>query len=132
ARRARGRVVRVVGTPAGSGDAGCSLVRPGRTGALHPSRAMDARARKRSRAGKLAVAGTPSNSRWLPVAVSLGVGGLVMLPAAAARAGLPPAAATKGIVVTMFSDPGDYIGAGLRQAFDKTNASFGGRVATGG
>ena len=78
------------------------------------------------------MAGTPSKSRWLAVAVSLGVGGLVMLPAAAARAGLPPAAATKGIVVTMFSDPGDYIGAGLRQEFDKTNASFGGTVSTGG
>src|SRR5262249_58148413 len=81
---------------------------------------------------ELAGAGPPSKSRWRAVAVALGVGGLVMLPAAAARAGLPPAAATKGIVVTMFSDPGDYIGAGLRQEFDKTNASFGGTVSTGG
>ena len=32
----------------------------------------------------------------------------------------------------MFSDPGDYIGAGLRQESDKTNASFGGTVSTGG
>jgi hypothetical protein len=79
------------------------------------------------------VAGTQSKSRWLlAAAVSLGVAGLVVLPATAATASLPPAAATNGIVITMFSDPGDYIGAGLRQEFDKTNASFSGTVSAAG
>jgi len=79
------------------------------------------------------VAGTPSKSRWLlAAAVSLGVALLVVLPTMAATASLGPAAAAEGIVVTMFSDPGDYIGAGSRQEFDKTNASFGGTVSTGG
>jgi len=32
----------------------------------------------------------------------------------------------------MFSDPGDYIGGGSPQEFDKTNASFSGTVSTGG
>jgi hypothetical protein len=79
------------------------------------------------------VAGTVGKSRWLLVAaVSIGVTGLVVPPAAAATASLPSAAATKGIVVTMFSDPGDYIGGGSPQEFDKTNASFSGTVSTGG
>jgi hypothetical protein len=78
------------------------------------------------------MAGTPGKSRWLvAAAMSLGVPGMVMLPVAAA-ASVPSAAATKGIVVTMFSDPGDYIGGGTRQEFDPTNASFSGTVSTSG
>jgi hypothetical protein len=65
-------------------------------------------------------------------AISLGLAGAVMLPAAAATASLPLAAATKGVVVTMFSDPTDYIGGGSPQEFDKTNAAFSGTVSTAG
>lgn len=80
----------------------------------------------------VAVAGTVSKSRWLLAgAVSLGLAGTLTLPAAA-MASLPPAAATTGIAVTMFSDPSDYIGGGLPQEFDKTNTSFSGTVSTGG
>jgi hypothetical protein len=55
-----------------------------------------------------------------------------MLPTTAATASPPPAAATKGVVVTMYSDPGDYIGGGTQQEFDNTNASFSGTVSTAG
>ena len=72
-------------------------------------------------------------NRWLlAAAVSLGVTGPVALPAMPAAASPPPAAAAKGIVVTMFSDPGEYIGGGTPQEFDGTNASFSGTVSTGG
>lgn len=71
-------------------------------------------------------------SRWLVAAAgSLGLSSLVVLPAAGATASVS-AAAAKGIVVTMFSDPGDYIGAGSAQEFDSTNATFSGTVSTGG
>src|SRR5215831_4832875 len=83
--------------------------------------------------GMVAVAGTVRKSRWLLAgAVSLGLAGTVTLPAAAATSSPLSAAATKGIVVTMFSDPGDYIGGSSPQEFDKTNASFSGTVSTGG
>lgn len=78
------------------------------------------------------MAGTLGRSRWLVVAAgSLGLTGVVMLPAAGATAGVSPAVA-KGTVVTMFSDPGDYIGAGTQQEFDSTNATFTGTVSAGG
>ena len=52
----------------------------------------------------------------------------------AANAGAVPAAASTspGFVVTMFSDPGDYIGAGAPQEFDASNATFGGSLSASG
>jgi len=84
-------------------------------------------------AREAAVSGTLSKGRLLLVtAVSLGVAGVVVLPAAAATAGTRPAALAKNTVVTMFSDGGDFIGGGSPQEFDSTNASFSGTVSTGG
>lgn len=72
--------------------------------------------------------GIVSKSGWLlAAAVSIG---LVMPPAATAS--LAPAASSPHTVVTMFSDPGDFIGGGTPQEFDKTNASFSGTVSTAG
>lgn len=76
--------------------------------------------------------GRLGRSRWLVAAAgSLGLTSLVVLPAAGATASVS-AAAAKGIVVTMFSDHGDYIGAGAQQEFDNTNATISGTVATSG
>jgi hypothetical protein len=56
--------------------------------------------------------------------------GLGILPAEAASP--PRVTATASTVITMFSDPGDFIGGGTPQEFDTTNASISGTVSTGG
>lgn len=72
-------------------------------------------------------------SRWLlAAALSLVSAGAVTLPAAAATAGGPRVTTLKHVVVSMFSDPGDYIGGGTQQEFDHTNATFSGTVSTAG
>lgn len=56
--------------------------------------------------------------------------GTVVLPAAAASAS--SALPSGGIVISAFSDPGEFVGGGGVQEFDRTNASFSGTVSTSG
>ncbi len=53
-------------------------------------------------------------------------------PSAVAAAAVSPAVSAPRFVVTMFSDHGDYIGAGNPQEFDQTNAAMSGSVSPGG
>ncbi len=71
--------------------------------------------------------------RWLrsSAIIALAVGATVSTSAVAAAAVSPAAAATR-FVVTMFSDRGDYIGAGIPQEFDQTNATISGLLSPAG
>lgn len=53
-------------------------------------------------------------------------------PSAAVMASVQPATSGPAFVVTMFSDHGDYIGAGRPQEFDQTNTAISGSLSPGG
>jgi hypothetical protein len=76
--------------------------------------------------------GKPGGRRWLQSLIVSLATLAAALPAAAASAGTSSPLAAQGMVVTMFSDPGDYIGGGMQQEFDQTNATFSGTVSTAG
>lgn len=71
--------------------------------------------------------------RWLRSSTPalLAVGAMVST-SSAAFAAVSPAVAGPRFVVTMLSDHGDYIGAGVPQEFDQTNATMGGSLSLTG
>jgi len=74
-----------------------------------------------------------SRGRWLwsSAIVALAISAIVGT-SAAALAAVRPAASTPKFVITMFSDHGDYIGGGIPQEFDQTNATMSGSLSARG
>jgi hypothetical protein len=80
------------------------------------------------------MAGVLRRSRLLKLLAVLAACGAVLfwLPAMA-TAGVPATTlSSNSILITAFSDSGEYIGGGLQQEFDQTNATFTGSAATTG
>src|SRR5215467_4944123 len=74
-------------------------------------------------------------ARTIRVPTAVLVAAAVLMPAAvlvSGAASVTAAAAPANIVITAFSDAGSYIGNGVPQEFDSTNASFTGTAAPNG
>jgi hypothetical protein len=79
----------------------------------------------------MAVPGRRSRRLRSSLIAALAAGAAISSSAVAAAA-VGPAVAGPRFVVTMFSDHGDYIGAGVPQEFDQTNAAIGGSLSASG